>query len=354
MKKFFNKTIIGFIISVIFIILILRTVNIKESIEAIKNLNMFYVVLMVPVYLCSFLFRAFRWKTILSENKKIRFNSLLNSLFRGWLANCIIPARGGEFYRAHYFGKKEDISRITVMASIVLERMFDGMILFLILLFLISFIYSNPHLGKVAIAAGIVFMGGFISLLITAKLYKNEPFKEKFCAIAAPIINRDFFSKIFNKISYFITSFMNGLEIFHSPALLFKSFLYTAGIWFCEAVAILLLIIGFGHFIGIYGALFVISVVAFASLIPAGSAGIGPVQWGYIIALGVFGISKETAFAVSITGLFFTVIFIFAASLASGAITMFLEKQENKTGAVRSHDTNEVVQPCLCPINEND
>jgi len=322
MNKIFNKKLLGFVVSIVFIVLIIKSIDIKESIEAVKQLNPAYLLFMVPAYFCAFIFRAFRWRAILTHDKKIKIMSLLNSLFKGWLVNCVVPARGGEFFRAHHFGKREDISRVKVLASIVLERIFDGMVLFLILLFLISFIYSNQNMGKIATAAGIVFVGGFIGLLITAKLHKNKTFKEKFSAFTASFAKIGFINKIFNKADYFIENFMDGLEVFHSPLLLTKVFLLSMCVWAFEAISAWLLIIGFGHYIGISGALFVLSIAAFASLIPAGPAGIGPVQWGYIISLGVFNVSKETAFAISILGTLFSIIFVFAASI----IFSFLEK----------------------------
>ena len=108
---------------------------------------------------------------------------------------------------------------------------------------------------------------------------------------------------------------MDGLDVFNSPALILKAFLFTTMVWFCEGMTIFLLIKGFGYSIGILGALFVLSIIAFISVIPGGPASLGPLQWGYIIALGFFNISKETAFAISIVSQLFGIILVSAGSL---------------------------------------
>ena len=196
--KLLDKKIIGLIIGLIFIVLILKNIDIHKSIEAVKHLNFFYVALMVPVYYSSFFFRALRWRTILlrirnskriqaagetnlihSENKEIKLTSFLNSILRSWTINYVVPVRGGEIYRAHYFGKKESISRITILASIVLERLLDGFVLFLILLFLVSFVYSSKKFFGVAVAAGIIFTAVFLCLFLASKFYKNTLIQEK-------------------------------------------------------------------------------------------------------------------------------------------------------------------------------
>lgn len=322
MKKIPDKKIIGLIIGVIFIALILKDIDIHKSIEAVKHFDFFYVALMFPVYFCAFLFRALRWKLILSEKNGIKLSSFLNSIFRGWFINNFVPARGGEIYRAHYFGKKEGISRVTILASIVLERVFDGLILFLILLLLASFVFSSKKFFGVAVAAGFLFIGLFSVLLLISKFYKNTFIQEKVNILILKIKEKNFIkkflnekiceilSKIFNKVTYALISFMNGIEIFNSPVLILKVFLFTLPVWLCEGLSLLLLIKGFGYSIGILGALFVLSIVAFISLIPGGPAGLGPVQWGYIIALGFFNIPQETAFALSLVGQLFSIILI--------------------------------------------
>jgi len=345
LKIFDKKTIIGLFIGVIFIALILKNIDIHKSFEAIKHFNFFYMLLMIPVYYCAFLFRALRWRTILlrsgnSEKTGIKFSSFLNSLFRGWLVNYFVPARGGEFYRAHYFGKKEGISRVTVLASIVLERIFDGLLLFLILFLLASFVYTSQKFLGVAVIAGFIFIGTFSGLLLTSKFYKNIFIQKKYLELlqkinvflspppcpppqgggkpigegaAPPPLSSQIkkkLSKIFNKITSAVISFMNGLEIFNSPVLILKTFLFTIPVWLCEGLSLLLLIKGFGYSVGILTALFILSIVAFISLIPGGPAGLGPVQWGYIIALGFFNIPRETAFALSLVGQPFSIILI--------------------------------------------
>ncbi len=313
MKKFFDKKLIGLIIGLVFIVLIVKNIDIHKSIEAIRHIDFIYIILIIPAYFGAFLFRAFRWKTILSENANIKITSFLNALLRGWLINCIVPARGGEIYRAHYFGKKENVSRVTILTSIVLERIFDGIVLFLILLFMTAFIYSSKKFYNVAIIAGVIFTGGFFGLLLISKFCKNNFIREKFFIFLNTTPN--FINKIFDKISYFFNSFINGLEVFESPVLILKSLFFSILVWFCEALTILFLIQSFGYAIGISGSLFVLSIIAFVSLIPGGPASLGPLQWGYILALGIFNISQETAFAISIVNQLFVIIFVFLGSL---------------------------------------
>jgi len=300
--RFFNKKVAGVLISIFFIVLICCQVNIKESLKYLNHINLNYIWLILPVYYFSFIIRAVRWRMILSRDYSLKINSLISSLFIGFMSNCLLPARMGEIYRAHLFGKKENINRVEVFASVVVERIFDGFILFFILLFSIVRFYSKPWVIKLAFAAGSIFIGGFIFLLLFAKSTKTEVLNQFFSIInnklpapAAKILQYGF-----NKINSVIEPFASGLTIFNSNSLLLKSLFLTFIIWLLEGSFIFLVIKSFGISIHLFAAIFILCVVAFSTMIPAGPASIGPYQWGYILALGVFGVVQEKALAVSI------------------------------------------------------
>ena len=49
----------------------------------------------------------------------------------GYLANNMLPVRLGELVRAHFLGEREGISKASSLASIGVERVFDGLTLLL-------------------------------------------------------------------------------------------------------------------------------------------------------------------------------------------------------------------------------
>ncbi|OGH99521.1 MAG: hypothetical protein A2104_02525 [Candidatus Melainabacteria bacterium GWF2_32_7] len=313
-----GKKILGLMISIFFITLIIHQIDIKKSLDSFNNINLTLFPLIIPIYYLAFLMRALRWKVILSNDSSLKIRSLISSIFIGFTANSFLPARMGEFYRAHLFGKKENIKRAKVFASIVIERVFDGSVLFFILLSLIFFLYSKPWLFKLAFAVGIIFIGSFCFLLIFSKLRKSSLFRENFILISLKTLFNNILNKFpeniqkgifytINKVDYLLSSFLDGLDIFHYPGLLIKAVLLTFLIWLCEGTVVFIIIKGFGININFLSAVFVLCVTAFSTMIPAGPASIGPYQWGYILALGVFGITKELAFAVSIVNQFIAV-----------------------------------------------
>ena len=318
--KLLNKKFLGILISLIFILIIINQLDINKTIKYFGLMNPLFILPIIPIYLSSFLFRAFRWKIFLSGNK-IKLNSLLSSLFVGFSLNCVLPARAGELYRAYFFSKKENLRKTKVFTSVILERIFDGFILFLILLTVICLVYPDVLFFKIAISAVLIFFGSFTFLLILVKLQKTGDKRNKIKLLFLKIASIKFLSlKISKKVEKFINtvfsilnSFLEGLESLNSVSLLIKSVFYTCLIWLIEGTFIYLVIKSFGINISFWGALLVLTVTAFASLIPAGPASIGPYQWGYIIALKFFNIEPELALAVSIVNKFITIFLILSA-----------------------------------------
>lgn len=315
MKKFLNKKILGILVSLGFIGVIISQVDIDKTIMSLGLMNPVYILPIIPVYFIAFVLRAFRWKIFLQKDY-LRFNSLLSSIFIGFSMNCILPARAGEIYRAYFFSKKENLNKTKVFTSVILERIFDGFALFIILIAAIYFLCPGKLFSKIALTAGLVFFSGFILLLVLAKMQKDGYKREKIKLLLLKTLKifpekfREFIEKIVNKAFLMLHSFIEGILTMDSWRLLSKTIFYSFLVWFMEGSFMFLVIKSFGIKISMLGALLVLSVTAFSSLIPAGPAGIGPYQWGYMLALSVFGIEHELGFAVSIINQLISIILV--------------------------------------------
>ncbi len=312
MKRVANKKSLGILISLVFIAIILHQVDINKTIKSFTLMNPVFILPTLFVYFLSFILRTLRWKVLLPE-KKLKFSSMLSSIFIGFSLNCILPARAGEIYRAYFFSKKEKLDKTKVFTSVILERFFDGFILFLILFAVIYIIHCAEMFSKIAALAGLIFLGGMAFLIVLVKMKdcgnKREKVKQ-FClkinAISKTLVNKTF---------GIINSFFEGIKTLNSISLLSQTVVFTFLIWLMEGTTMYLIIKSFGIEISYIGAFLVLSVTAFSSLIPAGPAGVGPYQWGYIIALSVFNVEKELAFAVSVTNQFILILFILSIGL---------------------------------------
>jgi len=284
----------------------------EKTIQAFSRVNPLFILPIIPIYLLSFVIRAYRWKTFLS-GENLKFMSLLSSIFIGFSLNCILPARAGEIYRAYFFSKKENLNRTKVFTSVILERFFDGFVLFTILVAVIYLVHKSALFFNIAYLAGLIFLGGLGALMIIVKLQQSGNKREKIKSFLLKIGEKR--ETAINKAFSVINSFFEGLKTLDSYRILFKIVSLTFLIWVLEGSIVFLVIKSFGIDITYLGAFLVLTVTAFSSLIPAGPAAIGPYQWGYIIALNAFNIQTELAFAISIVNQLILILIILSAGV---------------------------------------
>ena len=92
---------------------------------------------------------------------------------------------------------------------------------------------------------------------------------------------------------------MEGFEVLESPACWWLACISSIIIWGIEAYVAYLIVDSFSLGLGFSAGLFVLSLISFSTMIPSTSVFLGPYQVAYLMALGIFGVEKSTALAVS-------------------------------------------------------
>ena len=103
-----------------------------------------YIILATIIYLFGLWIRAYRWKFLVNPVKPISTKNLFPILIIGYMANNLLPLRMGDFYRAYILGKKENISKSAALATIVVERIFDGLVMIMFLVIGLFALQSHP------------------------------------------------------------------------------------------------------------------------------------------------------------------------------------------------------------------
>jgi uncharacterized protein (TIRG00374 family) len=141
MNKKHLHLVIGISIIALSLFYAFRGVKIAELGNALLSLHYIYLVPAVSLVIISYLLRALRWRYFVRSVKDVKTTRLFSPLMVGFMAN-MLPARAGEFIRAYLLSKKEQISFSASFATIFIERLFD---LILVLLLLISVLIFMPE-----------------------------------------------------------------------------------------------------------------------------------------------------------------------------------------------------------------
>ena len=295
-----NKKLIwfGFGVMALMFFLLLRDIDWHDLWLAFTQFHVIWLIPALIIYLFGYVIRGFRWVALLSPVKKCSFQSLFPTLVIGFMANNLLPARAGEFVRAYLNGTKEKISRSSSLATIVLERIFDGLTMMIMLGASLSFgnlpvrLENLPSDIQTAIHVCPYVFGAAFLFLFCLLLFKNTAVAFiNFFTNHAPVKLR----KPLNKIAH---TFFDGLKILKNAKESFLVLGTSLAAWTCEFASYYLLALGMGIApspLSFLSAALLMSVVNIAILVPNAPGGFGLFEFVGKLVLVPFGISKEMA-----------------------------------------------------------
>ncbi|MBI5035628.1 MAG: flippase-like domain-containing protein [Chloroflexi bacterium] len=178
-KTHWFRVTIGTLISLVFLILAIQGVPLDQVFEALTRVNYFWILLAVGGMVMQSWLRTVRWVELYyPEQKGLRAQRMLGIVFISQMLNVIVPWRMGEVARIYLMGEVEKKSRTQTLATLGVEKLFDTLMMFLILLLIPPFMtlpdwLERPREGFILLtlafcAAAVVlliFQDRFIKLL---------------------------------------------------------------------------------------------------------------------------------------------------------------------------------------------
>jgi uncharacterized protein (TIRG00374 family) len=303
LKKHFVKIFLGIFFSSAFIYLTLRQIDFKVFVELLKTADYAILTLSGFIYVLCYIFRSIRYYFIILPLKKTKVFENFPYTVIGFFANNIIPLRIGELIRAKITGERLGISRSSVFATIVIERIFD-IAMFVILFFTTMVFMPFPEFVKktfyilTAISAVCFFMF-FIILSHEEKTLK--------ILMKLPVPDS---AKL--AISGFFNKFTDGLAILNKPSVLIKTFIMSAVVWAAESLFFFIVAYSCGVKISIWGAVFTVIIIGVGVIIPTAPGYLGAFEFMGVTALQTLSIDKSAAFACVALYHFLEIVLIFA------------------------------------------
>jgi uncharacterized protein (TIRG00374 family) len=167
-KKRWPILIVGLLVSLFFLWLALRDLELDHVLAALRGASYGWLIPAVAVYFVSVWFRAWRWGFLLRSSKQVSTNRLFPIVVIGYMGNDILPFRLGEVLRAYVLWRKEGINVGTTLTTAVLERLFDGLTMVLFVLIGLLFVPMSTFLSRLVAVASAAFFGALAAFLFLA------------------------------------------------------------------------------------------------------------------------------------------------------------------------------------------
>ena len=137
MKKS-GQLVIGLIIAFLAIYYTMRNVSVSELMDSFRHVHYAWLAPTFLLMCLTYVARAIRWRALLKPVREVKTMELFSPLMVGFMAG-VLPARAGELIRAYLLGKKFQLSFASSLATIVVERLFDLVLLLILFSWILVF-----------------------------------------------------------------------------------------------------------------------------------------------------------------------------------------------------------------------
>ncbi len=259
-------------------------------------------------YIVVMICRAWRWHYIIRSQLKVRFSSTFMGLIICYMANNILPFRAGEFIRSLAVARREKMSFSPLMATVVVERIFDTLaILIFLAVVMIRLKVPEQHqeLNQAIHKGGMGALALALGLLVS--LYAFYFFRKPALKLAGAAL-KPFGKRVHGTGLKELEKFGQGLGILGRPARLVITMLLSFLVWLVNLTPIWAVGIGFGLKLSLIQTMFLLVLGAFAAAIPA-----APGFWGtfHLITqkgmafLGLLDPAQALSFAIVLHSFYF-------------------------------------------------
>lgn len=286
----------GILISALFLFLALRGLQLGQIYSTIKSANMVWLLPVVAVYFTSVWFRSIRWSLLIRPLKIIPTREIFPVVSIGYMGNNIFPARAGELLRSIVLKRRYDIPISASLASIIVERIIDGVVMLGFIFFNLTELNrltdSSGYVGSIrslALWGSFIFIGALLFFILAAS------YPKKIESLIGWFVNRILPEKWQGKILGITSRFIDGIEALRS----IKSMLLVLGtsviIWLLETSVYWLVLQAFPFNINFFGLMLMNGILNLSTTLPSAPGYIGTFDAPGIALLGAYGIDKSMA-----------------------------------------------------------
>jgi uncharacterized protein (TIRG00374 family) len=307
---------LGIAVSVAALYAAFLRVPVEDLLGYLGRVNYWWLIPSALVVVLCFVLRVVRWRLIMGPVARLGYMEAFHPLMMGFAANCLFPGRVGEFIRPAMLKKEKGASFFGVFATVAAERVFDLMVLLILLVVVMANVTIDPALsirfgshelsrrtletlaGGMAKLSGVLLLGMFLVCFA-----KTREWIER-AVLASPallfFLGRDGKDRLRNRVARPIVGIIGGIAqgfaLLQNVPKMAACFGLTAAIWILGGISYWVLAQGTPDVpLNVFEFTAVMVIVAFFIALPSAPGFWGLWEAGGVFAMGLFGVSAKEA-----------------------------------------------------------
>jgi len=286
---------VGVLVSAGFSYYALMHLQLEKVLEAMSRFQFVWLLPAVAVYFVAVFLRTYRWHYLLRHMKSVPARRLFPVVTIRYMGNNVYPFRAGEVIRAYVLKRKEDVSGSASLATIVVERIFDGLTMLTFVFAIAPFVPAVRRFSTTLAVTSVIFFGTLALFFIIA----TSPQRTE--RVYGWFVNRLVPAPLRDRVRGILDKFLVGLQVLRRGRDLLLIFGISIVLWLVEAGKYWFIMQGF-HQAGVainapfHALVFTTALVNLATSIPLPTIGyVGPFEVVGKESLMFFGVGEEIA-----------------------------------------------------------
>jgi hypothetical protein len=264
-------------ISLVFLDLVFGQIEWRSTWTALARANYWTLLPAFALVIVSLFLRTWRWQWLLRTVGRVPFGPAFRAANVGIGANMVLPARAGEFLRAYVLGRATGYSKTAIFATLVVERIFDGLTILLSLVGVVLLGVRAPVLKQIGVAGGIFYVVALAGMLL---FYFRQAW---FTGLIEQLLPEAWASRVLS----LLRAFVGGLHVLRDGRQLVVVSLQSLLIWTVIGWSFypVILAFDFGAPAPLFTPFLLMPLLALGLTVPAAPGGVGTMQIMGVLAL---------------------------------------------------------------------
>ena len=289
MKRKYIQLLIGILISALFIYWALPGLHLREVGSALRSANFWWIRPGVLVYFVGLWVRSWRWHYMLRHLKPVPTTRLYPLVCIGYFGNNVYPFRAGEVIRSVMLRRTEGIAVSSSLATVLIERIFDGLTMLLFVFLALPFAPMPVSLRNLVVLTTVLFVAATLLFVWAAVQPERLSAIYRFCS------SRLLPGRLRAVADETYARFMLGLRSLSSPSDVVMIFATSVVIWLIETVKYWFVMQAFPIEVSFLVLMLVNGLVNLATTLPSAPGYIGTFDVPGIMVLSAYGINASLA-----------------------------------------------------------
>lgn len=294
MKRYW-QLLVGFLISAFFLYRVLPSLHLTAVWGALQEANYWWLLPGVAIYFVGLWARTWRWYYMLRHLKPVPLNKLFPIVCIGYFGNNVYPFRAGEVIRSYVLKRSESIAMTSSLATVIIERVFDGLVMLLFVFLALPFAPLPDFYRNLVVFLTVILLGA------TAVFMWMAMRPQRIAQVYGWLAGRFLPESVRARTDDLYRRFMEGLQSLNSSTDVLMIFASSVVIWLMETVKYWFVMHAFPFEVSFIVLMLMNGLVNLATTLPSAPGYVGTFDTPGIETLVAFGVGRNLAASYTFT-----------------------------------------------------